>query len=796
MYRKWKELKNKTDKSSIKELEEIENELAEKYAEENFNKIKDKTEMVDCEDGGMKSGTLWNLKKELFPKSRDPPTAMRDPVSGNLITNDAKIQKVAVDVYTKRLENRPMKAELKHIRDAKEKLCKNIIKIAQTNKTPPWKMKDLERVLKNLKKQKSRDPLGLANDIFRPDVAGDDLKRAILKLMNRIKDEQKYPECLELCNISSIWKKKANIHDFDSYRGIFRVTIFRSILDSLIYNDEVLKIDKNLTDSKVGARKLRNIRDNIFVMNAIFNSIQKKPEDALDCQVYDVEKCFDALWLHEVVNCLYEAGLNNDKLPLLFLENNNAKIAVKTQKGLSNRVSIKDIIMQGSIWGSLCCVVLMDKLGKMAYSNPELLYYYKGVVGTPPLQMVDDIMALQKCNIKSQKVNTVINTFMELEKLTLSCNKSKNIHIGKSDIKCHSLRVHGAEMKQSKREKYLGDLVDITGKNRPNIEARQSKGFGIINNILAIINEIPLGHWRVEAGLRLRQAMFINGCLFNSEAWHGVKETDVKLIEKVDECLLRGILNSHSKIPLEALYLETGSLPVRFIITSRRLMYLHNILQRGSEELVRKVYDVQKKDVSNGDFIELINEDKAAINLSISDEEIKSLKKAKFRNIIKDTIKIAACKYLNKLKENHTKMNGLLYTKLEKAAYLGSPLFNIENEKLLLALRTRTVKGMKNDFRGMYADNLCALSCNTPDTLQHVLECSVIQQYHTSKNITASEITYTDVFSGDIRKQKQATELFSELLVIRNKIVSSQPEISGPMHGVQSVQKSICIITT
>ena len=36
--------------------------------------------------------------------------------------------------------------------------------------------------------------------------------------------------------------------------------------------------------------------------------------------------------------------------------------------------------MQGSVWGSLCCVVLMDKLGKLMYNKPELLYYYKGVV--------------------------------------------------------------------------------------------------------------------------------------------------------------------------------------------------------------------------------------------------------------------------------------------------------------------------------------------------------------------------------------------------------------------------------
>ena len=77
-------------------------------------------------------------------------------------------------------------------------------------------MKDLDRVLKGLKKQKSMDPYGLANDLFRPGVAGDDLKLAVLKLMNKIKEEQKYPECLELCNISSIYKSKGIRSSFDS----------------------------------------------------------------------------------------------------------------------------------------------------------------------------------------------------------------------------------------------------------------------------------------------------------------------------------------------------------------------------------------------------------------------------------------------------------------------------------------------------------------------------------------------------------------------------------------------------
>ena len=89
--------------------------------------------------------------------------------------------------------------------------------------------------------------------------------------------------------------------------------------------------------------------------------------------MYDVEKCFDSLWLNEVITCLFKAGMNNDKLPLLFMENTNAQVAMKSANTLSRRVNIRNIIMQGSVWGSMCCVVLMYKLGRMAYANPELL---------------------------------------------------------------------------------------------------------------------------------------------------------------------------------------------------------------------------------------------------------------------------------------------------------------------------------------------------------------------------------------------------------------------------------------
>ena len=709
---------------------------------------------------------------------------MIDPESGNLITDAEKIQDVAVATYTKRLENKPIKENLKSIKDAKELLCEKLLRVAAANKTPPWEMKHLEKVLKYLKKNKSRDPHGYCNELFRNEVAGDDLKLALLKLMNRIKEDQVFPKCMELCNISSIWKRKSPRNEYDSYRGIFRVTIFRTILDRLIYNDEYATLDANLTDCNVGARKERNIRDNIFVINAIMNAIRIEKKESVDFTLYDVEKCFDNLWLQEVINCLYEAGLQNDKLPLLFLENNTAQVAVKTSGGISNRVNIHNIIMQGSVWGSLCCVVLMDKLGQLSYENPDLLYYYKGLVATPPLQMVDDILGIQKCSRKSQRMNGMINTFMELEKLTLSQKKCHNVHVGKDAKECPELKVHGAMMTNTSQETYLGDKIDKSGLLKPTILARIGKGFGAVTSILSIVNELPLAHWRIEAGLKLREAMFLNGTLFNSEAWQGVSDADIEMLEKVDEALLRGLLGAHAKVPIEALFLETGTIPLKSVLKSRRLCYLKTILGRDSEEIVKEVYNAQKDNPYPGDFYNLVKKDASDAKTDITDENrIISMKDDKYKSEVKVKVRQAAFENLKQVKSGHSKMDNVEYDKLELAKYLHSPLFDRQSVEMLLALRTRTVRTIKNDFRGMFFNVDCPLGCDHKDTLPNILTCPVLQSHIQSNDVANNKVKYEDIFSPDIVKQKQVTQLYTQLLEIRENLQNSSPAtITGPMH--------------
>ena len=89
---------------------------------------------------------------------------------------------------------------------------------------------------------------------------------------------------------------------------------------------------------------------------------------------------------------------------------------------------------------------------------------------------------------------------------------------------------------------------------------------------MAILEEIPLGRFKDEIGLRLRQAMLLNGILYNSESWHSVTEKVFRMLEVVDKHLLWSLVKGNSKTPLEFLYLEAGNIPIMYVIYCRRLL--------------------------------------------------------------------------------------------------------------------------------------------------------------------------------------------------------------------------------
>ena len=82
---------------------------------------------------------------------------------------------------------------------------------------------------------------------------------------------------------------------------------------------------------------------------------------------------------------------------------------------------------------------------------------------------------------------------------------------------------------------------------------RVNRGWAIVGHIFALLKDLPVGRFRVQIGLELRQAWLINSTHFNSEVWHSVQDSDIAHFVAIDQYLLRGLVKEHAKVPLEHL---------------------------------------------------------------------------------------------------------------------------------------------------------------------------------------------------------------------------------------------------
>ena len=765
LYDRMRFLKGKEDDKSKNDLEAVVKAIAEN-AETNFNKLKQQLDKIKPEDGGVNAHEMWKLRKKMCPKNSDPPTAMTDK-NGNLLTSDKSIQGRALEAYSERLENNKIEPHLKDLENDTNELCDVRIQVSKRKITPPWDMDDLKLALKQLGKEKSRDPEGFNNELFKEEVAGDDLMKAVLKLMNLIKKKQQYPSILEKCNITSIYKKKSR-RNFDNYRGVFRVQVLRSILDRLTYNDSYYTIDSNLTDGNVGARKQRSARDNIFVISAICNSVLNGTSAPIQIQVMDAEKCFDKLWLQSCINGLFDAGLDNDQLNLLYIENKNASIAVKVNNKLSMRISVKDVIMQGSVWSSLKCTTSMDRMNQTALADEAFKYCYKGDPEVPIgiLGFIDDTLGVSECGSAAIRKNAAINSFIETQRLKLSAEKSVVVHVGKPNkctVPCPVLKVHRDPMKDCPSTKYLGNFVSSSGGCEETVEDRRKKGWGKIATIMGILGAVDMGCNQLEAGLLLRQSILVNSLLYSAESWSGVTEKQLARLESVDNSLLSQLTGGHRKCALEFNHLETGTLKLRHILTYRRLMFHHEILTRDSQETLSKVYRKQKEEPTKGDWFTLLEKDFGFLGIAMNEEQIKRTPKEQYKKEIMKQIRSSAFTYFMNLKETHTKLDSVQYNKLEFQQYLGSKLLTNKEKTLLYLLRSRCYDA-KSNFKKLFKNQLnCRFGCLAQEDQAHIFKnCHKINSIHKEN----TNIEYSDIFC-DVTKQIRTIKQFSGIEKIR-----------------------------
>ena len=276
---------------------------------------------------------------------------------------------------------------------------------------------------------------------------------------------------------------------------------------------------------------------------------------------------------------------------------------------------------------------------------------------------------------------------------------------------------------------------------------------------MTILKTVSLGNHYFPIAILLRNLLFVNAVLINSEVWYPFNKSDIEELEIMDRRLMRKILETPDGTPNELLYLELGCIPLEEIIKCRRINFLHYLLTRNEDELVFKFFKAQLRNPSKGDWTNIVKQDIEDFGITETFDEISKLSKSAFKKKVAIACRQFTLNKLLNLKEGHSKGANLVYNKLKLRQYLSSNKLSVSDSKLLFKIRSQMLN-VKENFRQKYLNETESLYCQHCKNIEtstkqiqsqeHILVCDSLEE--------KVQVEYKDLFSLNMDKVKTALE--------------------------------------
>ena len=385
---------------------------------------------------------------------------------------------------------------------------------------------------------------------------GEDFKISLLELLNQIKTEGIAPNFMRESSVTTI-PKPGSKFELSNERGIFKLSVVRSLLIRLIYNRKYYIIDSNMTDSNIGARRKKGCRNHIWIINNINYEHSRSVKLAqLVLQSWDFSQMFDSMVLDTTISDLYDHGADDDLLVLLDQLNRDISMSVNTFYGSTEKVLIPRLVAQGDLMAPLMAAVQVDSISRRLQEEDRereeegretLLYRYKGIVPIPSLGLMDDSAMLTEVGYKSEIVNVSMNENSAEKSFQFNERKCKYLKIGKNkdtvisqtlevdtwkrsyDKNDNLIEEEGGKksMTEVKEFKYLGFIIASSASNVPNILDRKKKLTSTPNTIMKMTT--GLGSHTLEASLIYFNSLLRASLLYACEAYVNLNEKRIQV---------------------------------------------------------------------------------------------------------------------------------------------------------------------------------------------------------------------------------------------------------------------------
>ena len=246
----------------------------------------------------------------------------------------------------------------------------------------------------------------------------------------------------------------------------------------------------------------------------------------------------------------------------------------------------------------------------------------------------------------------------------------------------------------------------------------------------------------------------------------------IRLLERIEEGFLRKIFHTTTGCPISQLYLESGHVPARFAIKKARLLFLKTILEEKESSTIKKFLMLQFETPTKGDWASSCIQDLKDLKIDLTLEEIRTISKYTYRELIKKSIQRKAFEYL--IAKRRSKGQEITYKELKMAEYLtpGCEKLTIIDQRNIFAIRNRMVDIQANFSKDQKLEQ-CA--CGALENMKHIYTCHIWNKEHNK------DIEYEEIFSENILKQLKVSNIFFQNLEKREDHKRKNQQNNAPL---------------
>ncbi|CAK1585636.1 unnamed protein product [Parnassius mnemosyne] len=434
----------------------------------------------------------------------------------------------------------------------------------------PCSVKEVLKIINNINNHTSTGIDGISPKALKciKNVIATDLTNCINKCLSN----GLFPDSLKIAKVSPIHKSGPKT-DPSNYRPISVLPVISKVFEKVIYKrlNEYFNAKNFFIEQQYGFRSKSNtLSAAIDVVTKIKTNIDRK-HVCLGIFI-DLKKAFDTVSHSKLLQKLNNIGITGTALDMLasYLANRQQIVQISNYKSGPQQITCG--IPQGSILGPLLFLTYINNIVNLnlsghlsLYADDTCLFYFA--------HSIHEIIS------QAQKDLDILNEWFSYNLLTINVTKTSFMVFCAKNKKIPTytpLKINNITLKRSKKEKYLGLLLDDKLIWDSHIDKIASKLASLTGALRKVSNCIP---YKIKS--TVYNALAKPHLEYLIEIWGSAAQTHISKLQRAQSKLIKTLFHYNYLTPTKELYRKTKFLNIKQLYTYNTCLIIKKIISKN-----------------------------------------------------------------------------------------------------------------------------------------------------------------------------------------------------------------------